>query len=90
MTNQEQNSISLSENEVKLRQAFAAGLNMTEANIEEGMKYGNTKGWDSVAHMSLVASLDSTFDVMLEIDDVLDLSSYGKAREILAKYGVQF
>lgn len=90
MNSQEQNPVSLSENEVKLRRAFAAGLNIAEADVEEDLKYGNTKGWDSVAHMSLVASLDSTFDVMLEIDDVLDLSSYGKAREILAKYGVQF
>lgn len=90
MRGQEGGQVSLSENELKLRQAFAKGLNLAEANVEENLKYGNTKGWDSVAHMSLIASLDSTFDVMLEIDDVLDLSSYEKAREILAKYGVQF
>lgn len=82
--------ISLSENELKLRQAFAAGLNMSEAEVSESLKYGGGKGWDSVAHMSLIASLDKTFDVMLDIDDVLDLSSYEKAREILVKYGVQF
>ena len=90
MRGQEGGSISLSENEAKLRQAFVAGLNITEAEVAGGLQYGSTKGWDSVAHMSLIASLDSTFDVMLEIDDVLDLSSYEKAREILAKYGVQF
>ena len=80
----------MSENELKLRHAFAAGLNIPETEVGEGLKYGNTRGWDSVAHMSLIASLDSAFDVMLDIDDVLDLSSYEKAREILGKYGVQF
>lgn len=80
----------MSENEVKLRRAFTVGLNLSEAEIEEDLRYGGTPGWDSLAHVSLVASLDSTFDVMLDIDDILDLSSYGKAREILTKLGVQF
>jgi acyl carrier protein len=80
----------LSENELKLRNAFVIGLNMTESEVDESLKYGASKGWDSVAHMSLIASLDSAFGIMLDIDDVLDLSSYGKAREILTKHGVQF
>jgi len=80
----------LSDSEQKLRQAFARGLNLPEAEVNENLKYASTPGWDSVAHMSLVASLDSSFDIMLDTDDVLDMSSYGKAREILAKYGIQF
>ena len=80
----------MSENELKLRRAFTVGLNLPEAEIDEGLQYGSIQGWDSVAHVSLVASLDSAFDVMLDIDDILDLSSYEKAREILSKLGVQF
>ncbi len=80
----------MSENELKLHRAFTVGLHLPETEIVEGLQYGSTQGWDSVAHVSLVASLDSTFDVMLDIDDILDLSSYGKAREILTKHGVQF
>lgn len=80
----------MSESEAKLRQAFARGLDMAEAEVNETLRYGSTRGWDSVAHMSLIASLDSTFDIMLDIDDVIDLSSYQKAQEILVKYGVRF
>ncbi|HET8924025.1 MAG TPA: acyl carrier protein [Candidatus Acidoferrum sp.] len=80
----------MSESEAKLRQAFARGLNIAEAEVNETLQYGSTRGWDSVAHMSLIASLDSMFDIMLDIDDVLDLASYDKARGILVKYGVQF
>ncbi len=78
------------ENEAKLRRAFARGLNMAESDVSEALQYRTTHGWDSLAHMSLVASLDSTFEIMLDIDDILDLSSYDKARGILGKYGVQF
>ena len=80
----------MSENELKLRHAFVRGLNLAEAEVDDSMQYGVTRGWDSVAHVSLVASLDSAFEVMLDVDDVLDLSSYEKAREILTKHGVRF
>jgi len=80
----------VSENERKLRNAFASGLRLSESDITEDLQYANSAGWDSVAHMALVASLDETFDIMLDTDDVIDLSSYGKAREILKKYGIQF
>jgi acyl carrier protein len=82
--------MTLSDGELKLRQAFANGLKISEEKVDDTLQYASTPGWDSVAHMALIASLDSTFDVMLDTDDVLDLSSYGKAREILRKYGVQF
>jgi acyl carrier protein len=82
--------IDLSESEIKLRQAFAAGLNLPEQEVNESLQYASTPGWDSVAHMALIASLDSTFDIMMDTDDVIDLSSYAKAREILNKYGIQF
>jgi acyl carrier protein len=80
----------VSENEEKLRQAFAFGLHLPEADINEDLQYATSQGWDSIAHMALIASLDSTFDIMIDTDDVIDLSSYRKAREILTKYGIQF
>ncbi len=40
--------------------------------------------------MALVAAIDDKFDIMLDTDDVIDMSSFGKAREILTKYGVGF
>lgn len=82
--------LTLSEGELKLRSAFANGLKISEEKVDETLQYASTPGWDSVSHMALIASLDSTFNIMLDTDDVLDLSSYAKAHEILQKYGVQF
>lgn len=58
--------------------------------MNESLEYSVTPGWDSVAHMALVASLDSTFAITLDTDDVIDLSSYTEARGILGRYGIQF
>jgi hypothetical protein len=40
--------------------------------------------------MTLVAGIDMEFDTMLEMDDIIDMSSFGKAKEILMKYKVEF
>lgn len=53
-----------------------------------GLKYQDVKEWDSVGHMDLVATLEETFDIMMDMDDVIDFSSFEKGKEILAKYGV--
>ena len=40
--------------------------------------------------MTLVANLEDAFDIMMETDDIIDLSSYEKGIEILTgKYGVE-
>jgi len=80
----------VTENEKKLRWAFASALNMDEAYVDDELTYGESPGWDSVAHMALVAALDDTFEIMLDTDDVIDMSSYPVAREILKKYGIEF
>jgi len=40
--------------------------------------------------MGLVAKIEDTFDIMLETDDIIDLSSFEKGMEILAKYNIAF
>ena len=78
------------QNQERLRQIFSDALGITPDRVTDTLTFNSIPEWDSVAHMALVAALESAFDIMLDTDDVIDLSSYGKAREILAKYGIQF
>lgn len=56
-----------------------------------GLKYQDITSWDSVGHMSLVAAIEDAFDIMMEADDIIDLSSFEKGKEILsAKYDISF
>lgn len=55
------------------------------------LQYQGTELWDSVGHMNLIANLEEAFDIMMETDDIIDLSSYEKGIEILKeKYDVSF
>lgn len=53
------------------------------------VKYQEVEGWDSIAHMSLIAEIEDRLGIMLETDHVIDMSSYDKAVEIVAKYGTE-
>lgn len=76
--------------ENKLRKIFAETLNISEEQVTDGLEYNSIPEWDSISHMALISTLDDEFNIMMETEDVIDLSSFGKAKEILTKYGVQF
>jgi acyl carrier protein len=67
---------------------FAEALGIDESRVSDNLAYNEIKEWDSVAHMALVAALEDAYGVMMETDDVIDMSTVAKAKEILAKYGV--
>lgn len=55
------------------------------------LKYQEIQAWDSVGHMGLVAAIEEAFDIMMETDDIIDLSSFEKGKEILStKYNIEF
>ena len=52
----------------------------------DALGYYQFPGWASVAHMSIIAALEDEFDCMLDTEDVIDMSSFAKAVEIMDKY----
>jgi len=66
---------------------FVDVLSLQPGADAPALVYNESEGWDSIGHMRLVAALEDEFDCMLEMEDILDMSSYGKAVEIMAKYG---
>jgi acyl carrier protein len=75
----------------KYNNAFIETFEITEDQLAN-LKYQDIPAWDSVGHMNLIAALEDAFDIMMDTDDIIDLSSYEKGKEILAKedYGVEF
>ena len=67
---------------------FVELLNLSEPIDWEAVKYQEVEGWDSLAHMAIVAELEDQLDIMLDTDDIIEMSSVDKAIEILSKYGV--
>jgi len=78
------------ENNQILYEIFSSSLGISLKSVADDLQYNGIPEWDSVAHMALVAELETKFGIMLDTGDIIDMSSVAKAREILAKYGVSF
>jgi len=77
-------------NKEKYEQVFMACFSLEKTALNGELVYNSVDGWDSIGHMAMIATLEATFDIMIETDDIVDFSSYNKGFEILEKYGVTF
>lgn len=55
-----------------------------------GLEYNAIPEWDSIGHLSLVADIEEIFEIMMNPDDIIELSSFDKGIEILGRYDVKF
>ena len=77
-------------NKQKYDQAFFVTFSIDESKLDDNLEYNTIPEWDSVGHMGLIAELEEVFDIMMEMDDIIDFSSYKKGFELIEKYGVEF
>lgn len=74
-------------NLAKYDSAFTETFQLQGSDLP-GLKYQDHAAWDSVGHMQLMAALEDVFGIELDIDDIIEFSSYQAGKTILAKYGV--
>ena len=72
----------------KYQKVFMDCFSVRKEELNDKFLYQSVPAWDSVGHMAMVASLEDTFGIMLEMDDIIDFSSFEKCIETLAKYDV--
>lgn len=72
----------------RLASVFRTVLTPPEDRDVATLEYRGIPRWDSVGHMQLVAAVETEFDVMLETEQVIDMSSFAKTLEILHDLGI--
>lgn len=70
----------------RLRRTFRDGLGLGETAEVDGLTYRGLPEWDSIGHMRLVAAIETEFDIMLDTDEVIDMSSFEKAAETVSRH----
>lgn len=74
----------------RLNKVFCEVMQVGEDDLP-GLKFKESEYWDSVGHMTLIAAIEEEFDIMLEPDDMMGVSSYQRGKEILSQnYGIEF
>ena len=75
-------------NNDKYDKAFIDSFSIDKTKLRKNLEYNSISQWDSVGHMSMIAALEEAFDIVFEMDDIIDFSSYKVGKEILKKYKV--
>lgn len=76
-------------NKEKYDKIFTDCFSVSPASLDDKFIYQSVAAWDSVGHMGMIAAIEETFSITMETDDIVDLSSYNKGKDILQKYGVK-
>ena len=76
-------------NKKKYNLAFMTAFDINAGALGSDLKYESIAEWDSIGHMSLIAELEDSFEISMEMDDIIDFSSYEKGIELLKKYNVE-
>ena len=76
-------------NNEKYVKVFVDSFNISEDQVPN-LEYQSVPSWDSIGHMQLIAALEDIFGIMMDADDIVDLSSFEKGKEILKKYEIGF
>lgn len=76
-------------NNEKYKKVFLESLSIDQSSFNEELKYNEIPEWDSIGHMTLMATLEDCFSIQIDTDDVIDFSSFSKGKEILNKYSVE-
>jgi acyl carrier protein len=73
----------------RLRAVFVEALELGGEVDVENLRYREIEQWDSLGHMTLVAAIEEEFDVQLDTEQVIEMSSFKVALDMLAGMGVR-
>ena len=76
-------------NKEKYNQAFIEVFGVEENVLNSSFAKENVESWDSVHQLNIIALLEESFDIMLDPEDIMELTSYDKGLAIMAKYDVE-
>ena len=80
----------MSNNNEKLINCFTESLKINKNVVNDSLKYQSIPQWDSIAHMTLVAQIENTFEIMLDTEEILDMSSVSEIKKILSNHDIKF
>jgi acyl carrier protein len=75
-------------NKEKYNKVFIDCFSVTEDQLDENFVYQCIPAWDSVGHMGMIAGLEDVFDIMMDMEDIVDFESYTVGIEKLKNYDI--
>lgn len=77
------------ENLEKYNNAFVEVFGAKVEELNDDYSKENVGEWDSVHQLTLISIFEESFDIMFDPEDIMEMTSYAKGKEILQKYEVE-
>lgn len=75
----------------KLNKIFCEVYSVEESALNETFINTNVDTWDSIHQLSMVAAIEEAFDLMMDAEDILEMTSYENVKQLLSsKYEIVF
>lgn len=73
----------------KINEIFCEVFEVEASVLDASFDNKSVEGWDSVRQLTLTATIEDTFDIMLDPEDIIGCNSYESVKQILAKYEIE-
>lgn len=73
----------------KINTVLMQVFDISQEDVIQDLTRDEVSKWDSLTHMDLVVSLETEFNIYLETDDIIAMSSLHAIRDILKKKRVE-
>ena len=77
------------ENLEKYNNAFVEVFGAKVEELNDDYSKDTVGEWDSVHQLTLISIFEEAFDIMFDPEDIMEMTSYAKGKELLAKYEVE-
>ena len=72
-----------------LIEVFTQVFDLRPEQININLTQDNVSKWDSLAQMQLVVALEQTFDINLELEEIVTMNSVKAIAKVMRKKGVK-
>ncbi|MEI7856144.1 MAG: acyl carrier protein [Methanomicrobiales archaeon] len=69
-----------------IKNIFCEVLGISVMDVTDTLAYNSCIQWDSLKHLQMVAMLEETFKIEIDMDDIIAMENYARVKEILRKY----
>lgn len=75
----------------KLDSIFMEIFTVEKSELNENFINTTVDDWDSIRQLSLVTSIEDNFEIFMDPEDILAITSYNAAKNVLfKKYNIEF
>lgn len=72
----------------KLNNIFCEVFSVNAAALNDSFDNTSVEGWDSVHQLTLTTTVEDTFGILLDPEDIIQFISYASVKEVLKKYEI--